>query len=80
MKSQLTFTAAQLVFGIAALGFATVGFQPSSNSGETAPQVQVAEGGDARPHHIRCYNGLKSGQGSLYRGWVCEEDTPTLRN
>jgi hypothetical protein len=80
MKSQISFIAIGLVAATAALGFATVGRLPATSPHLTAP-VRVADSTTpGAPPHVYCYSGIKGGQDSLYRGWVCVPQKPTLTN
>jgi hypothetical protein len=74
MKSQISFIAIVLATATTVLGFATVGPLRATNSPVTVP-VRVSDSiATSTAPRVYCYNGIKSGPGSLYRGWICEPE------
>jgi hypothetical protein len=74
MKSQISFIAIVLATATTVLGFATVGPMRATNSPVTIP-VHVSDSIAIGPTpRVYCYNGVKGGPSSLYRGWVCEPE------
>lgn len=81
MKSQMSFIAIVLVAATSVLGFATVGPLRATNYPQTTPTQVSQSNAHGIASRVFCYNGIKSEQGSLYRGWICEpEHKLTLTN
>lgn len=75
MKSQTSFIAAGAVLAAAALGFATVGHLPADSLGAGAsPALSALPAAASAPPRVYCYSGMKSEEGRLTRGWVCEPE------
>jgi hypothetical protein len=75
MKSQTSFIAAGAVLASAALGLAIVGHLPAASLGpEASPAVSAGPAAASAPPRVYCYSGMKSEEGRLTRGWVCEPE------
>jgi hypothetical protein len=78
MKGQTSLIAMWLVVATTAVGFATVGDMPDAGPHEDASSLHQSHTTVAAdlPRRVHCYNGMKAGQGNLYRGWMCELEHP----
>lgn len=75
MKSQTSFIAAGAVLAAAVLGFATVGHMSAGSLGQGASlPLSAGPAAASVPPRVYCYSGMKSEEGRLTRGWVCETE------
>ena len=71
MKNKIFLTAFTIIIAVMALGFATVSPLPSSQKIAPAVLRMVDSIGASAAHRSYCFNGARSEQGHLDRGWVC---------